>query len=156
MVKPDANWTRAQKDIFLKMQQATDQVVAYAAPEVPLLGNLTPEGLLENLGPVNDAKKAVEKVEKILKERLKSQLNGAKTLRADNYEMKIAYADRVAINQGMAKETLGLLENVNVPALMKFLQENKSTLPEDLWQEELNIDTHMAVTEVATMRISGL
>jgi hypothetical protein len=97
--------TDNQRQIANTLDIAGQVVVAYAAPEVPELGNLTPEGLLEEFGRLNEARKALEKTEKIVKQRLLSQMSGD-ALRGDNYNVKIEEVDRYALNQKAAKEKL--------------------------------------------------
>jgi hypothetical protein len=97
----------AQRKAARNIDLATDTVLAYAAPTVPPLGNLTPEGLVEDLGRLNNARKLFEKTEKILKERLKSQLPpGCKELRSDNFTMKYEDRPRTALSQTKAKAYL--------------------------------------------------
>ena len=50
--------TAAQKRIQTTLDLASSTVIAYAATEVPRLDNLTPQGLLEDLGRLNEARKA--------------------------------------------------------------------------------------------------
>ena len=104
--KPKSSLTDAQRRLQLVLDAASQSAIAYAGPTVPELGNLTPEGLNEEFGRLNDARKAIEKVEKIVKERLKSQLDGRKHLRSDNYDLKIESAARVALDQSAAKAKL--------------------------------------------------
>ena len=102
----------SQRRIKRVIDLATDTCVAYAAKEVPVLGNLTCEGMVEELGRLNEARKAMEKTEKIIKERLKSMLDGRTEVRSDNYEMKLENRSRTALNQERAKgklEELGIL-----------------------------------------------
>lgn len=111
--KHQADWTPTQKAKFLNFQQAADLAIPYYAKEVPALGNLTPQGLVDQLGTVKDAIKDLEKVEGILKGRLESQLEGKRTLRGDSHEMEIRSSERTALNQAKVKEYLteqGILE----------------------------------------------
>lgn len=104
--------TDTQRQLSNTLDKATMVVIAYAASEVPELGNQTPEGLLEEFGRLNEARKALEKTEKILKTRLVSQLGGKTSLRGDNYNVKIESSERTALNQTSAKayfEEQGLL-----------------------------------------------
>ena len=107
-----AKLTEIQTKIKRYMDICTDIVVAYAAPEVPALGNATPEGLLEELGRINRVKKEVEKVEKILKERISVVSDGAKKIDSDNFIYTKSGQARVALDQTAAKayfEKEGLL-----------------------------------------------
>jgi hypothetical protein len=101
---PYAEMNDTQRRVKRVIDLATDTVIAYAAKEVPSLGNLTKEGMVEELGRMNEARKAIEKTEKILKERLKSMLDGAKEVKSDNYQMKYEDRPRTALDQGKAKE----------------------------------------------------
>lgn len=106
--------TPTQKSKYLNLQQATDLAVPYFAKEIPPLGNLTAEGLIDHLGTIKDAIKDLEKVEGILKERLKPKLEGRKTLRGDSHEMEMRSSERTALNQTKAKayfEKEGILED---------------------------------------------
>jgi hypothetical protein len=95
-----------QKRLRKCIDLATDSVINYAAKEVPDLGNLTAEGMVEELGRLNEARKAVEKTEKIVKERLKSQLAGRTEISSDNYRMTLENRPRTALNQEKAKAYL--------------------------------------------------
>jgi hypothetical protein len=118
--------TDTQKMLAKTLDIASQSVIAYSAPEVPPLGNATPEGLLEEFGRLNEARKALEKVEKILKVRLESQLAGRKELRGDNFNYKKAVQERTALDQTMAKaklEELGIL-----PGYMKTTEVETTTV----------------------------
>ena len=104
-----------QEEITEVMRRSADTLINYAAKEVPALGNLTPEGLLDELGWINELKKHVEKVEKILKERLKSQ-TAKKQLAGDVFKMDITASERTALDQGAAK---ALLESLGETPPMK-------------------------------------
>jgi hypothetical protein len=95
--------TDAQRQVIRTIDAATSTVVAYTAPTVPALENLTVEGMVEELGYLNEARKRFEGVEKIVKERLKSRLGGLKEVRSDNFTMTYEDRPRVALNQGKAK-----------------------------------------------------
>ena len=106
--------TDNQRLINGTMDAASELVVAYAAPEVPSLENKTPQGLLEDFGRLNEARKAVEKTEKIVRSRLEALIEGKRELRGDNFTYKKEVTERYALNQTKAKETLqglGLLED---------------------------------------------
>ena len=51
----------SQRRVKRVIDLAMDTCVAYAAKEVPPLGNLTKEGLVEELGRMNEARKAIER-----------------------------------------------------------------------------------------------
>jgi hypothetical protein len=95
--------TDAQRQVIRTIDAATSTVVAYTAPTVPALENLTVEGMVEELGYLNEARKKFEGVEKIVKERLKSRLGGLKEVRSDNFTMTFEDRPRVALNQSKAK-----------------------------------------------------
>lgn len=103
----------SQRRLKKVIDLATDTCINYAAKEVPPMGNLTKEGLVEDLGRLNEARKAMEKTEKILKERLKSQLGSdEKEVTSDNYKMTYEDRPRLALDQTAAKgklEELGIL-----------------------------------------------
>lgn len=101
-----ANHTDMQRKVLRNMDAATDLAVAYAAPIVPSLENKTPEGLLEDFGRLNAARKQIEKVEKIVKERLGALMDGATDLRGDNFVYKKEGRPRTALDQTKAKEKL--------------------------------------------------
>lgn len=135
--------TDAQRKVQKNMDIAADVCIAYAAPEVPSIGNLTPQGLCEELGRVNEAKKTVEKVEKILKERIKTKLEpGQKELRSDNFTMTISMQDRYALVQDAAKEQLKKMGE----ALHAADPENWPLTGDEM------LASCMANTEVSTMR----
>lgn len=97
------NLTDSQKRLQKHLDIAADLAIAYAAPEVPALGNATPQGLVEDLGRVNAARKALEKVEGILKERVSAVSDGAKKIDADNFVYTKADRERTALDQTAAK-----------------------------------------------------
>jgi hypothetical protein len=98
--------TDAQKRVRSCIDKATSTVLAYTAKEVPPLGNLTLEGMVEELGYMNESRKALEKVEKIIKERIKSQLGDKTEVKTDNFTMTYKAQDRTALDQTTAKEKL--------------------------------------------------
>lgn len=98
-----ASLTDTQKALQKTLDHAAQCVIDYAAPEVPALGNLTPEGLLEDFGRLNEARKALEKTEKIVRARFESQIEGKKEMRGDNFSYKKEVTDRTALNQTKAK-----------------------------------------------------
>jgi hypothetical protein len=110
---PYVEMNDTQKRIKKVIDLATDSCIAYGAKEVPPMGNLTKEGMVEELGRLNEARKAVEKTEKIVKERLKSMLDeGEEEVKSDNYRMTYENRQRVALDQESAKgklEELGVL-----------------------------------------------
>jgi len=123
------NLTNVQKKIQRAIDNATSTTLAYSAPEVPPLENLTVQGMVEELGYINEARKAIEKTEKTIKERLKSRLNGQTEVRSDNFQMKLENRGRTALDQTRAKEYL----------------DSQGILPE-----------YMVTTEVPTMTIKAL
>lgn len=106
--------TATQKQLANTIDKATSSVLAYAASVVPPLENLTKQGMLEELGYMNEARKAIEKTEKIIKERLKSRLDAGETeMRSDNFQMTYENRERCALDQTKAKsylEQAGILE----------------------------------------------
>lgn len=103
---PKANLTDTQRLLMGSMDAATELAIAYAAPEVPSLENKTPQGLLEDFGRLNEARKAIEKTEKIVRGRLESQLKGQVELRGDNFTYKKESVPRYALDQSLAKAKL--------------------------------------------------
>lgn len=106
--------TDNQRQLAKTLDIAGSLAIEYAAPEVPPLGNLTPEGLLEDFGRLNEARKALEKTEKIVRGRLEAMLQGRKELRGDNFTYNCKMADRTALDQTAAKayfEKEGILED---------------------------------------------
>lgn len=106
--------TDNQKMIQKTMDVAAQLVVDYAAPEVPALENLTPDGLCEMFGRLNEARKAVEKVEKIVRGRFESQIEGKKEFRGENFNYKKEDRSRSALDQQKAKDYLqeqGILDD---------------------------------------------
>ncbi|MEB3067289.1 hypothetical protein, partial [Parvimonas micra] len=53
--------TDVQRRLSKVLDAASSTAIAYAAPEVPALENLTEMGLTEELGRLNEARKAIEK-----------------------------------------------------------------------------------------------
>jgi hypothetical protein len=107
-----ADLTDRQRQLSRTIDLATDTLLRYAAPEVPSMTQYTPEGMLEELGRINEGRKAFEATEKILKERMKSLLGEQKKLRSDNFHLEIQDKPRVALDQTSAKaklEELGCL-----------------------------------------------
>lgn len=109
-----ARLTDHQEYIKKNMEFAMDSAIAYGAPEVPELGNATQEALVEELGRINVARKAMEKVEKIVKSRLKAMAGADEfQITSDNFKAVQEITTRNALNQSKAKATLaeqGLLE----------------------------------------------
>ena len=103
---PRRDMTDNQKQLAKSLDIAMESCIAYAAPEVPLLGNATKEGLTEELGRLNEARKAMEKTEKIVRGRLDALLDGERECRGDNFEYKIETTSRYALDQKKAKATL--------------------------------------------------
>lgn len=102
-----SDMTDVQRKAARNIDLATDTVINYAAPTVPSIGNLTKEGMVEELGRLNTARKLFERTEKIIKERLKSMLDpNEKEVRSDNYTMKLENRERTALNQSKAKSYL--------------------------------------------------
>ena len=62
--------------------------------------------MTEELGRLNEARKAIEKTEKIVRGRLDAMLQGKKECKGDNFVYSIRTQERTALNQGMAKEVL--------------------------------------------------
>lgn len=93
----------AQKRLQKHLDIATQVAIDYAASEVPPLGNQTPQGLVEEFGRVNAARKALEKVEGILKERIKATSNNQKEIVADNFVYTKKTQERTALDQTAAK-----------------------------------------------------
>lgn len=111
------NLTESQRRIQKHLDIASSCAIAYAAPEVPSLGNATPEGLVEEFGRVNAARKALEKVEGILKERIKAVSDNSRAIRSDNFQYKREMRSRTALDQTAAKayfEKEGMLEDFMV------------------------------------------
>jgi hypothetical protein len=107
-----ASLSDAQRRVQRVVDAAMTTVIAYSAPTVPPLENLTVEGMVEELGYLNEARKKLESVEKTVKERLKSRLGGLKEVRSDNFTMKYENRARNALDQTKAKaklEELGIL-----------------------------------------------
>lgn len=98
--------TDAQRRIQRILDDASSTVIAYAAPEVPDLDNLTPQGLNEEFGRLNEARKSLEKTEKIVKERLRALIGDQRELRSDNYVYKREARPRYALDQETAKAKL--------------------------------------------------
>ena len=97
----------AQKKAARNIDLATDTVLAYAARDIPSADNLTPEGLVEDLGRLNIARKLLEKTEKIIKERLKATMPpGTREIRSDNFTMNYENRERTALDQSKAKSYL--------------------------------------------------
>ena len=100
------NLSDSQKILQKTLDHASELAISYAAPEVPALGNLTPEGLLEDFGRLNEARKSLEKTEKIVRARFESQIEGRKEMRGDNFNYKKESSPRYALNQTKVKEVL--------------------------------------------------
>lgn len=115
-----------QRRRMLEWVATLDIAIAYFAKEIPSLGNMTAEGLVEHVGAMKELRKDIEKVEKILIERLKSLLNGRTELSSDNYDMTLRTQERNALNQTAAKE---------------------------YFQEQGILDQFMSTTEVETLNV---
>jgi hypothetical protein len=98
-----ASLSDAQRRVQRVVDAAMTTVIAYSAPTVPPLENLTVEGMVEELGYLNEARKKLESVEKTVKERLKSRLGGLTEVRSDNFTMKYESRPRTALDQTKAK-----------------------------------------------------
>lgn len=111
---PKAQMTDNQRTLAKSLDAAVDSCIAYAAAEVPPLGNLTPQGLVEELGRLNEARKAMDKTEKTVRSRLDALLDGKTECRGDNFVYTIKEQDRTALDQTAAKAYLseqGILED---------------------------------------------
>lgn len=111
------NLTDSQKLLQKHLDIASTVAIAYAAPEVPLLGNATPSGLVEEFGRVNAARKALEKVEGILKERIIALSDGQREINSDNFVYKREMRSRTALDQTTSKayfEKMGILQDFMV------------------------------------------
>ena len=144
--------TDTQRILAKTLDAASSECIAYAAPEVPELGNLTKEGLLESFGRLNEARKAMEKTEKVVRARFESQLpEGCKELRGDNYKYAKAVQERTALTQDRAK------------ALLLAIAENPrclAVLIEEGIIDEATSKTHMlgctGTTEVDTVTVKRI
>lgn len=153
------NLTDKQKAKSKTWEKATDTMLPWFAPEVPAIGNLTVQRLADEIGQVNELKKDVEKVEKILKERFKSLRGEETVVRGEAYELKVTTQERTAIDQGAAKSTLELLERVNVYNLMKWIKDHPGVLPENCFfpaESDTVLQQHMSTTEIETIRSKAL
>lgn len=104
MTKAQTTLTNAQRRLTGHLDNANALCIKYAAPEIPALGNLTPQGLNEDLGCLNVARKAIEKTEKIVKERLKALRNPAeKEIRSDNFVTKFEIRTSNRLSQELLK-----------------------------------------------------
>lgn len=155
--------TESQQRILRVWNRVELTMAAYAAPTVPPMENLTRMGLLDELGDVNEAKKAVEKVEKILKERYKSLLandnsvKDKKSDRADNYKMTVRTSSRTALNQTAAKETFEKCGNLNLAKLIEWIDEQGFNLPDSCYYKEgTTLSNHMSTGDVEAMYIERL
>lgn len=95
-----------QRQLARVMDIASAEVVAYAAKEVPPIGNYTEEGLTDLFGYLNEARKELEKTEKIVRGRLEAMLAGRKESKGDNFQYKKSTTATSRLNQGKAKDTL--------------------------------------------------
>jgi hypothetical protein len=122
------NLTDNQRMIAKTMDIASQLVVDYAAPEVPEMGNLTPTGLCEMFGRLNEARKQLEKVEKIVRARFESQIPNQREFRGENFVYKKASQERTALDQTMAKETLARMGEEVLAEHMKTTEVDTVTI----------------------------
>lgn len=152
-----ADLTQAQQERLSIWNKALDTLMPWFAKEVPQIGNQTPAGLADDIGRVNQLKKDVEKIEKTLKERFKVLREGKSEVRGDVYELKVSTQERTALDQEMAKQTLNLLGDFNIPNLVKYIN-SLPELPEDLLLPKgtTNLQVHMKTSEVETIRVNEI
>jgi len=137
------SWTQTQRDVFTDAQKTADTLVAYSAPELPMLGQgATAKELLEELGPLHTTSKRLEKVINIMKERMKplcfeKKMEGDKEVEvplklvtSDNYKREVRKSTRVALNQGAAKDLLAQLNDYHPARLAAFLTLHQAALKE--------------------------
>lgn len=131
--KPNPSWSDPQKKVFKAIQEATEIVIPYSGPEIPVLDNHTTTMLCDELGVVKEAKKAFEEAEKILKERFKSRMEGNE-FRGTKYLATIRPSTRVALNQGKCKELLQQFddEGIDIQRLLAAIVEGKIQVPDDV------------------------
>lgn len=152
-----ADLTQAQQERLSIWNKALDTLMPWFAKEVPQIGNQTPSGLADDIGRVNQLKKDVEKIEKTLKERFKVLREGKSEVRGDVYELKVSTQERTALDQEMAKQTLNLLGDFNIPNLVRYIN-SLPELPEDLLLPKgtTNLQVHMKTSEVETIRVNEI
>ncbi len=97
---------KLQREKQATWTKATDTAIDYFADELPELGNLTAQGIVDLLGPVKDAIKDLELVEKIMKERLKVLAEGRPEILGEMYRMEVRSSTRNALDQAKTKEYL--------------------------------------------------
>jgi hypothetical protein len=96
---------------------ATSIMLPYQAPELPLLGNTTPEALVDQIGYLKELQKDAEKVENILWQRLSALQGGGHPLNSqgiptpdpcqgDIFSYTVGNQEREMLNQAKAKEIL--------------------------------------------------
>jgi hypothetical protein len=152
-----ADLTQAQQERLSIWNKALDTLMPWFAKEVPQIGNQTPSGLADDIGRVNQLKKDVEKIEKTLKERFKVLREGKSEVRGDVYELKVSTQERTALDQEMAKQTLNLLGDFNIPNLVRYIN-SLPEMPEGLLLPKgtTNLQVHMKTSEVETIRVNEI
>lgn len=110
------------------MGRVSDIVVAWAAPKVPAIGQMTAQGQVDELGDVKAAMAQLKKIEEVMKDRLKILAEGKKQVVGDRYKSDLSMAPRVALDQTAAKayfEAAGLLGEYVKETMVETLRVTK-------------------------------
>lgn len=101
-------WTAEQQRLYKVFELAIDDLIQFAAPKVPALGNKGKPELVDMAGRQNELRKFSDKVEKTLKEIISSKIPDTETeARGEAYVMKVEGGiDTTRLDQTAAKEML--------------------------------------------------
>jgi hypothetical protein len=159
--KPNPSWSEPQKRVFKDVMEAMEIVIPYSGAEIPSLDNHSPEQICDDLGVVKAAKKAIEKVEKILTERFKPRMGALLEMRGTRYIATKRLSERTALDQGKVKELLVAADNagLDLDALLTSLQKDQFTVPDELKQmrdEDSNTYTFYLTTDVSALYVEPI
>lgn len=107
--KEHPNWSTAQCQMFVSFMDAVEDLIPFCAKEMPKLGNKGLPEIVDIAGRQNELRKAVEKLEKLLKGVIEVKLEGKLTARGEEFEINVVEAPYTRLNQEAAKQKLDAL-----------------------------------------------
>lgn len=102
------NWTEEQKRLYGIYDQAITDLVEFAAPKAPALGNKGTAQVVDMTGRLNELRKGADKIEKLLKGVIETKVpETEKEVRGEAYVMCIETGiSTTRLNQDVAKSLL--------------------------------------------------
>jgi hypothetical protein len=115
--------TISEKDREFRYRKAVDSLLPWFRRETPKLSNATNQYFADEIGRLNEMRKDIEKVEKILKTIYKTR-KAPEIVRGDEFEVELSMRPRRALDQTRAKEyfeKLGILDEYMVESEVETL-----------------------------------